>query len=156
MMWRLRIWLTACASEMKRSTASESLSATRCRTLTAARRLSSGCSASYTAPKPPSPSLRSSRYSPAMRPLLSLERRAGVDGGPGIVSARDDTTPLCDHDKLPLSPVSGPDAAPSARETDIDSNFRRRWVAITIETRAEALAGHAGAGGGAEPLLCGG
>src|SRR5258705_3447409 len=97
MMWRLRIWLTACASEMKRSTASESLSATRCSTLTAARRLSSGCSASYTAPKPPSPSLRSNRYSPAMRPLLSLERRAGVDGGADHHMAHDHNTPPCDH-----------------------------------------------------------
>src|SRR3954462_9613998 len=105
---------------MKRSTASESLSATRCNTLTAARRLSSGCSASYTAPKPPSPSLRKSRYSPAMRPLLSGVRRGEEDGEPVIVSARDDNTSLCDHDKV------------LASETDVDADRGSGRVAIAI------------------------
>src|SRR6185436_6097355 len=127
---------------MNRKTASESLSATRCSTLTAARRLSSGCSASYTAPNPPSPSLRSSRYSPAMRPLLSLERRAGVDGEPAIVIAGDDNTPLRDHDtRLCL-----------AREADIDADCGGGRLAIVSEPWAEMLAGHAGAGRRAEAL----
>src|SRR6187549_3706808 len=114
---------------MKRSTASESLSATRCSTLTAARRLSSGCSASYTAPNPPSPSLRSSRYSPAMRPPLSLERWARFEGEAAIVVARDDNTPLCDDD-TPLR---------LAGEADVDADCGRGWLAIVGEPGAEAL-----------------
>src|SRR3954467_8879429 len=122
---------------MKRSTASESLSATRCSTLTAARRFSSGCSASYTAPKPPSPNLRSSRYSPAMRPPLSLERWARFEGEPAIVVARDDNTPLCDDTSLWLTiQLTSRLPARQARltgEADVDSDRGRGWLAILGE-----------------------
>src|SRR5690349_22395564 len=79
---------------MNRSTLSESMPATWCSTLTAALRFNTGCSASYTAPKPPSPSLRTNRYSPANRPtILAESRELSGDGVSDMRPGRHDTTP---------------------------------------------------------------
>src|SRR5258706_7257836 len=157
---------------MKRCTASESFSATRCSTFTAARRLSSGCSASNTAPNPPSPSSRPSRYSPAIFPALSLcETRARLGGESAIVAEGGDdiTQASVERNRVPLdastsaassaadgagsvAAVTSHGAGPSAPEANVDTDRRGGWMTLAIERRAEALARHAGARGSAETL----
>ena len=84
-----------------------------------------------------------------MRPPLPSEGRAGVEGVPAIVVAGDDTTALCDHDK----PLGLSLWLPS--EADVDSDLGGSGSAITVESWAEALPGHAGTRRAAEPLLGG-
>jgi len=75
-----------------------------------------------------------------MRPLLSLERRGGLDDGePGIVIARDDTTPLDDDDKPLGCPAAAAELAGSALEMDVDADSGRSGAATTVEPRATSL-----------------
>jgi hypothetical protein len=88
------IWLTARASPRKRSTASGFIDSSARSSLIAARLPITGWIAPYTVPMPPSPILRSTRYSPTIVPgmsgcangppstsvLASVSRAAGSEG----------------------------------------------------------------------------
>src|SRR5262249_10044862 len=134
-------------------TASESMPAARCRTLTAARRLSSGCCASYTAPYPPSPSLRNSRYSPAMRPVGSLSGSLLGRTEDSSIRGRDDTTPRV-RSSPPLLPQPGVVSRfhNSAAETEIDADRGCGRFSCAVEGWTQALTLQASARGRAEAL----
>ncbi len=82
MMLRFRIWFTARASAMKRDTICGFDENCLCSTLIAAALPMSGWTARYTAPKPPSPSLPSMRYSPTIWPATrSVSPAANASSG---------------------------------------------------------------------------